>query len=238
MSASATRSPLISHWFRWTAKAVVEVPAPWAGRITTLHGNPGDVIAVGAPLADIDAASDVRDAGTVVGTVPRLPDMPAAVDEHRSALADRDERSKVSPAVRRLAQDLRVALASISGTGPGGVITGEDVRRAATSAQPMERFEQLRGVRRAMADAMATAGTQSVPATVTDEAIIDAWPTGADPTIRLIRAVAAGCKAAPSLNAWYDPDRRARRLHDRVDLGIAMETEDGLFAPVLRTAGD
>jgi pyruvate dehydrogenase E2 component (dihydrolipoamide acetyltransferase) len=52
--------------------------------------------------------------------------------------------------------------------------------------------------------------------------------------VRLIRAVVAGCRAAPSLNAWFDAPSETRTLHERIDLGVAIETDDGLFAPVLR----
>jgi pyruvate dehydrogenase E2 component (dihydrolipoamide acetyltransferase) len=80
---------------------------------------------------------------------------------------------------------------------------------------------------------MSRAGREVVPATVTDEADVEAWPEGTDVTIRLIGAVIAACRASPSLNAWFDAASETRRLHERIDLAIAMETEDGLFTPVL-----
>jgi pyruvate dehydrogenase E2 component (dihydrolipoamide acetyltransferase) len=81
---------------------------------------------------------------------------------------------------------------------------------------------------------MERAHAEVVPATVTDVADIDAWPAGSDITLRLIRAVAAGCRAEPALNAWYLGRDKGRRVHDKVHLGLAMDTEDGLFVPVLR----
>ena len=71
-----------------------------------------------------------------------------------------------------------------------------------------------------------------------DEVDIDAWAHGGDVTMRLARAVAAACTASPALNAWYDKRAVGRRLHDRVDLGIATDTADGLFVPVLRDVGN
>ncbi len=56
--------------------------------------------------------------------------------------------------------------------------------------------------------------------------------------MRLIRAIVAGCQAEPALNAWYFGDAEERQLHERVDLGIAMDTEDGLFVPVLRNVDE
>jgi pyruvate dehydrogenase E2 component (dihydrolipoamide acetyltransferase) len=87
-----------------------------------------------------------------------------------------------------------------------------------------------------MAEAMTRAGAEVVGATGSDEADITAWPADADPTLRLIAAVVAASAAEPSLNAWYDSAAGRRILHGHVDLGIAMDTPDGLFVPVLRGA--
>ena len=76
--------------------------------------------------------------------------------------------------------------------------------------------------------------TEIVPATVSDEADIAAWAPQSDITIRLVRAIAAGVAASPGLNAWYDGRTMERRLLKQIDLGLAVDTEDGLFVPVLR----
>src|SRR5438132_9514007 len=74
--------------------------------------------------------------------------------------------------------------------------------------------------------------------TVTDEADIEEWPKGEDVTIRLVRAIAAGCKIEPSLNAWYDAEAGERRIVKRIDVGIAVDTEGGLIVPVVRNVGE
>jgi pyruvate dehydrogenase E2 component (dihydrolipoamide acetyltransferase) len=118
-------------------------------------------------------------------------------------------------------------------------VTLADLDRAGAGAGASSdgRVEPLRGVRRAMALNMQRAHAEVVPATVTDLADIAAWPPDADVTVRLVRALVAGCRAEPALNAWYLGREQGRRLHDRVDLGLATDTEDGLFVPVLRDAG-
>jgi 2-oxoisovalerate dehydrogenase E2 component (dihydrolipoyl transacylase) len=73
---------------------------------------------------------------------------------------------------------------------------------------------------------------------VTDEANIDGWSRGEDITIRLVRAIAAACKAEPSLNAWYNSAAGERRLIERIDIGIAVDLEGGLIVPVLRNVGE
>ena len=138
------------------------------------------------------------------------------------------------PAVRALARKLDVALDLVEATGPGGTITRTDVERAAKRMSQTGPAEPLRGLRRAMAQRMTTAHAEIVPASVTDEADIDDWRTGEDVTIRLVRAIASACKAEPALNAWYDSGAGERRLIERIDLGIAVDTGGGLIVPVLR----
>lgn len=215
-----------------TDKAVVEIPSPHSGRVTRLCAGVGDRVEVGAPLVEFEAAGAQADTGTVVGevgaaeptTIPAPPPTRAGV--------------KATPAVRAMARTHGIDLATVQGTGPGGAVTASDVTRAAAEPGNAEPPEPLRGVRRAMADRMAKAHAEVAPATVTDAADVEAWREGTSVMLRLIRAMAAGCAAAPALNAWYDGAERTRRLHRAVDLGIAVDNEDGLFVPVLRDAGN
>ena len=100
------------------------------------------------------------------------------------------------------------------------------------SGQP----EQLKGVRRNMARVMADAHSKVVPTTLCDDADVQAWQPGNDVTVRLIRAIVRACKAVPALNAWFDGEKLSRTLHPQVDIGIAVDTDDGLFVPALRNA--
>lgn len=218
-----------------TAKAVVEVPSPCSGRIARLVGAPGDIIKVGAPIAEFEEEGIAHaDAGTVVGTLPTEPE--AAKQALPGAKPEKARRRvvKASPAVRARARDLGVDLSGIDGTGPGGTVMRADVEAHARGRVPGDGFETLRGVRRAMAVNMARSALEVPGSTVTDEVIVGQWPRDVDVTLRLIRAIIAGCRTEPALNAWFDKARMARKLHTRIDLGIAMNTGDGLFAPVLR----
>ncbi len=96
--------------------------------------------------------------------------------------------------------------------------------------------EQLKGVRRNMARVMADAHSKVVPTSLSDDADIHAWAPGNDITGRLVRAIVSACKAVPALNAWFDGEALTRTLHRHVDIGIAVDTDDGLFVPVLRNA--
>ena len=325
-------APLVSME---TAKAVVEVPAPYSGKVTKLHGKAGDVIDTGAALVDVEldpklpqraeaeatghhhapkpakgpgspapddgkkviASSEggeistggarpqaestrvetIReDAGTVVGAME-------ASDRLHSEAATTVGGVKAVPAVRALAKKLNVDLSKVIPSGAGGVVTLQDVKKAAeagtarvaagapavaraaqpatatpqpatpqrtalsASGQPMRTSpppaqavygqpDQLKGVRRNMARVMADAHSKVVPTTLADDADIYAWLPGNDITVRLIRSLVGACKAVPALNAWFDGENLTRTLHPHVDIGIAVDTEDGLFVPALRNA--
>jgi 2-oxoisovalerate dehydrogenase E2 component (dihydrolipoyl transacylase) len=216
-----------------TEKAVVEIPAPWSGRIAKLQGQPGDRITIGTTLVAYEETT-ASDAGTVVGALPKgEAAAPAAAGE---AAAERAPTGiKATPAIRALARKLGVELGAVAPSGPDGLMTRADVERAARSLGEAGPPEPLRGVRRAMAGSMTRSHAEVVPATLIDEADVEDWPAGTDVTVRLVRAIVAACRAAPALNAWYDGKATARRLHQKVDLAIAMDTGDGLFAPVLRS---
>lgn len=212
-----------------TDKAVVEVPCPHSGRIARLLVQPGDLVAVGAPIVEFaEEAGERADTGAIVGELP----------QERGPTADTAPRGGAAPAVRRLAAELGVDLATVQGSGPGGTVTRADVERAARVVAPPARSEPVRGVRRAMARNMERSHREIVPATVCDDADIGAWGPEEDTTIRLVLAIAHACRVEPALNAHYHPEREERVLFDRVDLGIATDTPDGLFVPVLRDVGN
>jgi 2-oxoisovalerate dehydrogenase E2 component (dihydrolipoyl transacylase) len=131
-----------------------------------------------------------------------------------------------APSAEERREEQRTAL-SASGkpmrTQPPGV---------SVSGQP----EQLKGVRRNMARVMADAHAKVVPTTLSDDADIHAWTPGNDMTGRLVRAIVRACKTVPAMNAWFDGDKLTRTLHPHVDIGIAVDTDDGLFVPALRNA--
>ena len=219
-----------------TGKAVVEVPAPWSGVVTKLHAEPGDTVEIGAPLADFESESDRAGGGTVVGKLPEA-------EPEKQTPAKKTPRKvtstsiKAVPAARKLARERGIDLTALSGSGPDGTITRADVEAAAGSGGVPEGWEAIRGVRRTMARRMAEAHREIAATHVTDRADVSHWAGGEDVTLRLVRAIVAGAIAEPALNAWFDGAREARLLHDRVDLGIAVNSGDGLFVPVLRDAG-
>ncbi len=195
-----------------TAKATVEIPSPFAGRIAKLHATAGETLMVGAPLVTFEIEGPETAA-------------PASVS--------------ASPAVRKLAKDRRVDLASVAGTGPGGRITREDVERT-TSGEPDSGFElvAISPVRRAIARNLEEIAR--IPQVTTfrtvDCTALDALRRQLDvsPLPVFVRALAEVSREHPWINASWTDD--AIRLHRAVHVGVATDTDRGLVVPVLRDA--
>ncbi len=237
-----------------TAKAIVEVPSPYSGRIRRLHAQPGDTVQTGRPLVEFELAeapasnhaapAPAAAQGMVVGHMASSNKefLQRPVAGRRAARTH--ERVKALPAVRMLAKRLKVDLASCRATGRHGLLSIDDVLKAANVAARMTHAlpalrdaEPLRGARKAMAHTMSLSRDEIAMCTVFDDADIEAWSARRDITARLIRAIVAGVKAEPALNAWFDPQGPARKLWPQINLAIAVDASDALLAPVLRDVG-
>lgn len=215
-----------------TAKAVVDVPSPQQGKIVKFFGKPGDIIKTGDPLVAFEADETTRvDKGTVVGN---LEESSEVSDDHFIIGSSPRQRVKATPAVKMLAKKLDIDLSTLTGTGDHGMITREDVEKASQKqSQPLEGFEPLRGVRRAMLTSMMQSHQDVVPVSIFDEADIHSWKEQTDITVRLVRAIQYACSKEPALNTWFDTKHNARKCFDELHLGIAMDSQEGLFVPVI-----
>ena len=210
-----------------TDKTTVEIPSPAAGKVAQILVEEGKVVPVGTILVVI--GEDGAQAST---TAPEK--------DTSQSLAPRRApggRVRATPLVRRLAQELNVDLEQLTGTGPQGRVTEADVRQAATSEgqapghAPEGRREPVRGVRRLIVEHMARAHRE-VPAVT--------WVEGCDfsgldlallvPTV--LKAAAETLKEFPELNARLEADEIV--YLDRYDLGVAVQTDEGLVVPVVR----
>lgn len=253
-----------------TAKAVVEVPAPFAGVIAALHGKPGDTVATGAALVDFegDAAKPASSAAIAApaagagaggvsqgGVVGQMPETDEVLSATPAGARSGRGRVRAMPAARELARRMSVDIDSLAGSGANGLVTLDDVINAGTagssklalatsSMRPAANLtetgelEVLRSLRRAMAQSMTLARDNVMECTVFDDADIEGWQQGGDYTVRLLRAIAAGCNAEPGLNAWFDGTHQGRRLFHHIQVGIAVDTPDGLLVPVIRDVGN
>jgi pyruvate dehydrogenase E2 component (dihydrolipoamide acetyltransferase) len=214
-----------------TAKALVDIPAPYAGKIAKLFGKPGDIAHLGAPLVGFEGDAG-QESTSVVGRVEST----GRVMTEQQLAPTATAGIKATPAVRALARKLSVDLAMVTPTGSDGLITAGDVNRAARILAEIGPQEVLRGTRRFMAQSMTLAHAEVAGATIMDDADIEAWAPGNRILLRLVRALVAGTRAEPGLNAWYDSKTVGRHIIRKIDLGLAVDSQDGLFVPVLRNA--
>ena len=206
-----------------TDKTTVEIPSPAAGKVAQILVEEGKVVPVGTILVVIGED----------GAVSQL-------DKSRDQAPGPVSRGRVraTPLVRRLARELGVDLESLTGTGPLGRVTEADVRQAATSRDQVPghvsegRREPLRGVRRLIAEHMARAHKEVPAVTWVEECDF----SGVDLTLlvpTILKSVAEALMEFPELNARLEGDEIV--YLDRYDLGVAVQTDDGLVVPVVRS---
>jgi pyruvate dehydrogenase E2 component (dihydrolipoamide acetyltransferase) len=197
-----------------TDKTTVEIPSPAAGKVAQILVDEGAVVPVGTILVVIG-----EDGAAPVAKQPEPQNEPP-------------QKVRATPLVRRLAQELGVDLESLDGTGPQGRVTEQDVRGAAGGAEPGEgRREPLRGVRRLIAEHMARAHKEVPAVTWVEECDF----SGLDLKLLVpivLKAAALTLKEFPELNARLEGDTIV--YLDRYDLGVAVQTDDGLVVPVVR----
>jgi pyruvate dehydrogenase E2 component (dihydrolipoamide acetyltransferase) len=239
-----------------TDKALLTLNSPYTGKVTQLHGKEGEIIKVGDVLTTIEAGgeqatmleAEKKDSGTVVGTLGDN----EVVEVVRPVQA--------TPAVRALAKQMQIDLASVKGTGPGGRITKEDVETVAAKTAPQAGAEAdaygsvekipLRGIRRTVAKRMAEASKRVAEVTIWEDADITeleqvrakerkvAEEKGVKLTYLpfLIKAVLPALKIHPYFNASLDEAAEAIILKKYFNVGIAVDTPDGLIVFVIKDA--
>jgi pyruvate dehydrogenase E2 component (dihydrolipoamide acetyltransferase) len=222
-----------------TDKANMEIPSPLNGVLARILAKPGQNVKTGEVIALIEAA----------GAIPASPATPSR--------APGDE-VLATPVVRKLARDLGVDLSKVTGTGPGGRVTEEDVDTAAAAAvpaagaKPLEERVPFRGKRRMAAKKMVLSKSTIPHALLVDEA--DATNLlamreslreigqreGVKITILpfLIQAVVTALRVHPAMNASLDEERGEIVLKKQYGIGMAVDAEDGLVVPVIRDAGE
>ncbi len=113
---------------------------------------------------------------------------------------------------------------------------GKPIRNTPSPESSFGQPEALSGTRRSMAHVMASAHAQVVPTTLVDDADLHAWVGKQGISVRLVQAIVTACRKVPALNAWFDGENLSRTLHPQVDIGIAVDSDEGLFVANLRNA--
>ncbi|MEO6794420.1 MAG: dihydrolipoamide acetyltransferase family protein [Mycobacterium sp.] len=231
-----------------TAKAEVEIPSPYAGRIVELGGAEGDVLAVGSALVRIDTGSAAEPSGAVQDErKPVLVGYGAddAFDTSRRSCAGTG-RPKAKPGARKLAAELGVDLGGVP-PGPSGVITADGVLAVASGTQSGDDVRPVTPVQAAMAQRMALSRSRipdahaSVQVDCTnllqlrDRLAAGAGGTAITTFVLTLRLLIVALRRHPVLNAtWVDaPEGPQIRTHHAVHLGFGVAAPRGLLVPVV-----
>jgi pyruvate dehydrogenase E2 component (dihydrolipoamide acetyltransferase) len=214
-----------------TDKTTVEIPSPASGTVSRILVAEGEVVAVGTVLVVIGG-----DGGA---SAPEEAAQPTAAPARQKEAAERpaDDKVRATPLVRKLAAELGVDLGSLTGAGPQGRITEEDVRSAAggaaaptTDGEPVP----LRGIRRQMFEHLTRAHREIPAVTWVEEC--DFSHVELQRLVPLVLdAATEALRAYPELNARVEDGELV--LLDRYDIGVAVQTEQGLVVPVVHGCG-
>jgi 2-oxoisovalerate dehydrogenase E2 component (dihydrolipoyl transacylase) len=235
-----------------TAKAAVEVPVPFAGVVSALHGEPGQLLPVGAPLLSVGGFAEPgvttsAGSGNVLigyGTAPTT--RRKRVRRVEAPAPKAKAPGVISPFVRKLASDNGIDLAKVAATGPDGIIRRADVEAALKKPVVKGKRIPLTGIRKAVADKLTTSRREIPEATVWVDvdaselvAARAALNAKSDRPVSLLGLIArfavAGLRKFPELNSRVEGDEIV--LLDEIHLGFAAQTDRGLVVPVVRDAG-
>jgi pyruvate dehydrogenase E2 component (dihydrolipoamide acetyltransferase) len=206
-----------------TDKTTVEIPSPAGGIVARILVPAGEIVPVGTVLVVIGAGAVAdRSAGETAAQ---------AAAPSTTPLRGGGGKVRATPVVRRIADQLGVDLESLEGTGPQGRITEDDVRAAAGEQPEGPRRQKLRGVRLRIAEHLTLAHREIPAVTWVEEC--DFTGIAMEQLIpSVLKAAAESLAEFPELNARLEGDEIV--YLDRYDLGLAVQTDEGLVVPVVR----
>jgi pyruvate dehydrogenase E2 component (dihydrolipoamide acetyltransferase) len=231
-----------------TAKAIIDIPSPLNGVIEKLCAKPGEVIATGQVLVIFKTESNVKatEVGSVVGAVQSTENIFQETILKNSSTKTIEHNIKATPAVRALAKKLKIDINKITPTGPLNTITLVDVEKASIhdssalvkSISDVDGWVALHQTARSMALAMQKSHNEVVPATIFEDLILPSYQDDGtfDITVNLIKAIVFACSKEPAINSWIVQSNNnfKQKIFSEINLGIAVDSSDGLFVPVIK----
>lgn len=265
-----------------TDKAMVDIPSPVHGKVIALGGQPGEVMAVGSVLIsiEVEGAGNVKESAqpAAVKEAPIAAPKEEAVVESKPVAAatprpavcqgplvarEANERPLASPAVRKHALDLGIALRLVRGTGPAGRVLHDDLEAylaqgqsnaSSVSSAYAQRNDEAQipviGMRRKIAQRMQDATQRAAHFSYVEEIDVTAveelrahlnekhGATRGKLTLLpfLVRALVVALRDFPQINARYDDEAQVITRLGAVHVGIATQADIGLMVPVVRHA--
>jgi pyruvate dehydrogenase E2 component (dihydrolipoamide acetyltransferase) len=238
-----------------TDKAVVEIPSPFAGTVLSHGAGEGETLEVGSVLVTVGAADEAPPAAVTATSRPsaEAPPIVGTLDDQAIDLTPANTASapaavQALPLVRKLARELGVDLSTVTGSGPRGRVTREDVM-AAARPEPVAAVGERRPLsklRRTIAANMSRSWSEIPRVTTFDHvdasrllaarrALQDRTGEPIPVDALMVAAVVPALAAFPEFNASLDGDDLV--VHGTIDMGVAVDTDDGLLVAVIRDAG-
>ena len=235
-------------------KTTFEIEAPDGGVLSKILFDVGSDVPVAQPVAIIgDSAkapvsAQVEPAQTSANTGNVFPQNPTAPSRAATTTMVTD-RIVASPAARRLAHEHNVDLARLTGTGPGGRVTQEDVLAViGQAAKPtaiglqaaVQKKTKLEGVRKAVAERLSFSARTAVPVTITIEADATKLASMKEKeshiafTAFAVKAAALTLERHAMINSTIEGDEIT--TYSDINVAVAINTEEGLVAPVIQNA--
>ncbi len=248
-----------------TDKATMEIPAPFSGKVTNLAMKVGDKVSHGDLIltvesdsepAEIESEPSVKSKEPEVSLEDSTPakDKPNKLDQKKEEISlDTEPDSHASPSIRKLARELGVSLSKISGSGQKGRILAEDlksyVKQIVTTGNiddeveiiPLSRIKKISGKH------LTHCWTTIPHVTQFDEVNIEQMEQfrqhqkerniKLSPLVFIMKAVVQVLKNHPNFNASLDKNGENLVIKKYFNLGIAVDTPNGLVVPVVRDVG-
>ena len=230
-----------------TDKAVIELEAEAAGILTGVKAQEGDVVNVGQVIAWLVApgesvptgVAETRSGRQATGT-PQAQSAPIPPAAPKAASAE--ERVLLSPKARRLAAERGVDVSAVRGSGPGGAVVAEDLKRAPAAEEPGQTWQIMASrVTASWTSVPHFFLTRDVDATALTVALASQRQSASSETTGgvtytdyLVSVVAKVLRTHARLNASFVDG--AIRPHAEINIGIATAVEHGLVVPVVHGA--
>jgi len=234
-----------------TAKTVVEIPSPFVGTVTSIAAREGEIVEVDAVLFVIGGEGDAAPSATSPKSADTVQDreLPRSVKETplpnaASAPQTGGTRPRAMPVIRKLAKERGLDLASITGSGPGGVITRADLETHPSDPGHMPDAVPLSRTRQTIADHM-TKSWRTIPhvtvqAELRAEQLLAGRDDGSDSPLPIEPLIAQVVMPLLRVHREFNSEYADNRMVVKPDvhMGFAVDTEAGLMVVVVKSADE
>ena len=226
-----------------TDKALVDIPSPFAGKIIKLYGQIHDIIQTDSPLMMFEIACDEKtshESQTVVGWMDHTQRTLSLNPE----ISDNRIKNRLTPKAWALLQKYHLSENFLLEHFSQHDIITEDtlqikindmgLRLSQQSDMPKQSGEGFDSIRNAMFHNITKAHQTVAQVSLFDKADISAWPSKEDFTVRVLQALVKAVSDVPIINSHYNISNHSIKTFESVHCGIAMDSENGLFVPVIQ----